>query len=118
MWDRTITVGSAGKTFSITGWKIGWAYGPANLIRNLQIVHQDSIYTCCTPIQEAIAIAFEYELERFGTDACYLQGLAKTLEPKKDMMIALLTEVGMKPIIPQGGYFTVADWTPMRKACF
>lgn len=45
MWERTITVGSAGKTFSVTGWKIGWAYAPANLIVNMQMVHQNSVYT-------------------------------------------------------------------------
>ena len=37
MWERTVTVGSAGKTFSVTGWKLGWAYGPAHLIRNCQV---------------------------------------------------------------------------------
>lgn len=51
MWERTITIGSSGKTFSVTGWKIGWAYGPANLMKHLQAVHQNSVYTCPTPIQ-------------------------------------------------------------------
>lgn len=51
MWERTITIGSAGKTFSVTGWKTGWAYGPANLMVNLQMVHQNCVYTCTTPIQ-------------------------------------------------------------------
>ena len=37
MWDRTITIGSAGKTFSVTGWKLGWAYGPEHLIKNCQV---------------------------------------------------------------------------------
>lgn len=51
MFERSITVGSGGKTFSVTGWKIGWAYGPANLLVNLQMVHQNCVYTCPTPIQ-------------------------------------------------------------------
>ena len=59
MWDRTITIGSAGKTFSVTGWKLGWAIGPDNLIRNCQVAHQNCIYTCNTPCQEAVA--------RYGT---------------------------------------------------
>lgn len=54
MYERTITIGSAGKTFSVTGWKIGWAYGPANLLYNLQVVHQNCIYTCNTPTQVII----------------------------------------------------------------
>ena len=55
MWERTITIGSAGKTFSVTGWKLGWAVGPANLLRNCQVVHQNCVYACPTPIQEAVA---------------------------------------------------------------
>lgn len=51
MWERTITIGSAGKTFSVTGWKTGWAYGPENLLRNLEIVHRHTIFDCSTPIQ-------------------------------------------------------------------
>jgi hypothetical protein len=51
MWERTITICSAGKTFSVTGWKLGWAYGPENLMKNLQTVHQNTVYTCPTPIQ-------------------------------------------------------------------
>lgn len=56
MWERTITVGSAGKTFSVTGWKIGWCIGPKNLISCAQIVHQNCNYTCPTPVQVRAAI--------------------------------------------------------------
>lgn len=66
MYERTITIGSAGKTFSVTGWKIGWAYGPANLLRNLQIVHQNSVYTCTTPIQVIINLIFLLFIFHFG----------------------------------------------------
>ena len=51
MWDRTITIGSAGKTFSVTGWKIGWSVGPAHLLAGPKVVHQHSVYTCTTPVQ-------------------------------------------------------------------
>lgn len=57
MWERTITIGSAGKTFSVTGWKVGWALGPRHLIRYLQLIHQTAIYTVATPLQEALARA-------------------------------------------------------------
>lgn len=114
MWDRTITIGSAGKTFSVTGWKIGWAYGPANLLQNLQIVHQNCVYTCSTPIQEAIAIGFEFELSRLGSPESYFQSLAVELEPKKDLMAKFLSDVGMVPTIPEGGYFMIADWTALE----
>jgi len=51
MWDRTVTIGSAGKTFSVTGWKLGWSIGPKHLIHSLCMVHQNCNYTCPTPLQ-------------------------------------------------------------------
>lgn len=117
MWERTITVGSAGKTFSTTGWKIGWAYGPANLIANLQIAHHNAVYTCSTPTQEALGIAFETELNRFGTDECYFHSLPKELQEKRNFLVGALTDVGMNVMIPEGCYFIVADWTPLADKC-
>lgn len=114
MWERTITIGSAGKTFSVTGWKLGWAYGPENLMVNLQMVHQNSVYTGATPIQEATAIAFEKEMNRLGQEDCYFISIAKELEAKRDFMAKFLVEVGMKPTIPDGGYFMLADWRPLE----
>ncbi|KAF5276824.1 hypothetical protein FQA39_LY06376 [Lamprigera yunnana] len=113
MWERTITIGSAGKTFSVTGWKTGWAYGPPNLMHNLQMVHQNCVYVCTTPIQEAIARGFEYELPRLGQDDCYFISLPRELETKRDYMVKFLTESGMKPIIPEGGYFIMADFSSL-----
>ncbi|GLV41106.1 Kynurenine aminotransferase [Carabus blaptoides fortunei] len=113
MWERTITIGSAGKTFSVTGWKTGWAYGPANLMGNLQMVHQNCVYTCCTPIQEAVARGFELELSRLGQDECYFMSLPRELEAKRDFMGKFLSDVGMHPVIPEGGYFMIADWSPL-----
>lgn len=115
MWDRTITIGSAGKTFSVTGWKIGWAYGPSNLLFNAKVVHQNCVYTCSTPIQEALAIAFELEFDRLSSTECYFNSLALELESKRKLVVDFLNELGMKPTIPEGGYFVVADWTPLGK---
>ncbi|CAB3221695.1 unnamed protein product [Arctia plantaginis] len=113
MWERTITVGSAGKTFSVTGWKIGWAYANPKLMRNLQVVHQNCVYTCCTPIQEAISEALEYELARRDTSDYYMKSLAREIQPKRDFLIKALTENGFNPTIPEAGYFVVADWTKL-----
>lgn len=113
MWERTITVGSAGKTFSVTGWKIGWAYGPAALMTNLQMVHQNSVYTCATPIQEAIAIAFETELPRLDSKECYFNSLPAELTAKRDFMVNVLNKVGMNATVPEGGFFVVADWSKL-----
>uniref|UniRef100_A0A1B6H6H8 Aminotransferase class I/classII large domain-containing protein n=1 Tax=Homalodisca liturata TaxID=320908 RepID=A0A1B6H6H8_9HEMI len=115
MWERTVTIGSAGKTFSVTGWKTGWAYGPAPLLRNLMIVHQNCVYTCSTPLQEAIAMGFELELTRLGQPECYFESLPRELEAKRDYMAKFLKDVGMEPTVPEGGYFMLADWTDLAK---
>ncbi|KAL9989089.1 hypothetical protein ACROYT_G003598 [Oculina patagonica] len=109
MWERTITIGSAGKTFSVTGWKLGWSIGPKELIKSLQIVQAQVTYTLPTPTQEALAQAFEHEIPLIGTEKSYFTGLSRMLEQKRDLMAKLLTEVGFKPIMPQGGYFMMAD---------
>ncbi|XP_072388610.1 kynurenine aminotransferase-like [Diabrotica undecimpunctata] len=114
MWKRTITIGSAGKSFSVTGWKVGWAYCPEFLMKNLQIVHQNSVYTGVTPIQEAVAIAMEKEIGRFGRDDCYFFSLPKELEAKRDYMTKMLKDVGMIPNVPDGGFFMLTDWSPVE----
>lgn len=111
MWERTITIGSAGKTFSMTGWKLGWAYGPANLIKCLCVVHQTAIYTCATAVQEAVARGFEHEINVFGTPDSYFQTVSNELKPKMDYLLNVLQKNYFKPIIPDGGYFMVSNWT-------
>lgn len=73
MWDRTITLGSSGKTFGMTGWKTGWAYAPYHLMRNMYQVHRNVLGQHCTPIQEAVARAFEMVTAKLGTPECYLR---------------------------------------------
>ena len=90
MWDRTITIGSAGKTFSVTGWKLGWAYGPDHLMRNLFVAHQNS---CTTPTQEAVARGLEIEIGLLGTEKSYFKSLPKQLESKRDFMAKFLVNL-------------------------
>lgn len=59
MWERTLTINSTGKTFSMTGWKIGFAIGPASLNVALRAVHQFVTFASGTPFQEAMAVAYE-----------------------------------------------------------
>lgn len=111
MWERTITIGSAGKTFSVTGWKLGWSYGPSYLLRNMQMVHQNSVYTCATPLQEATAVGFEYELSRLNSNDSFFKSLAVELKGKRDYMAKFLTETGFQVTLPEAGYFMIADWS-------
>lgn len=112
MWERTITVGSAGKTFSVTGWKIGWAFGPRELISYVQLIHQNSVYTVATPLQVAIAGALERELVTGGH---YWAELRSDLGRKRERMANVLGRAGMRPIVPQGGYFMLADFSALAK---
>ncbi|XP_044530077.1 kynurenine--oxoglutarate transaminase 3 isoform X2 [Gracilinanus agilis] len=109
MWERTITIGSAGKTFSVTGWKIGWSIGPETLIRHMQTVQQNTIYTCATPLQEALARAFEVTLQHMDGPECYFRTLPQELEAKRDRLIRSLRSAGLRPTVPEGGYFIIAD---------
>uniref|UniRef100_A0A674NZW4 Kynurenine--oxoglutarate transaminase 3 n=1 Tax=Takifugu rubripes TaxID=31033 RepID=A0A674NZW4_TAKRU len=109
MWDRTVTIGSAGKTFSVTGWKLGWSIGPEHLIKHLQTVMQNTLYTCPTPIQEAVAQGLFQNLDLMGQPECYFSSLPEELEGKRDRLAAILKDVGMTPVIPEGGYFMLVD---------
>jgi len=109
MWERTITIGSAGKTFSVTGWKIGWSIGPAALLAGPKVIHQHSVYTCSTPIQEAIAQGFEEEIDRRDTPQCFFNELPRDLKVKRDLMVRILKDCGLSPIVPEGGYFILAN---------
>ncbi|XP_016003994.2 kynurenine--oxoglutarate transaminase 3 isoform X3 [Rousettus aegyptiacus] len=109
MWERTITIGSAGKTFSVTGWKLGWSIGPYHLIKHLQTVQQNTVYNCATPLQEALAQAFWIDIKRMDDPECYFNSLPKELEVKRDRVVNLLESVGLKSVVPDGGYFIIAD---------
>ncbi|XP_012718285.2 kynurenine--oxoglutarate transaminase 3 isoform X1 [Fundulus heteroclitus] len=115
MWDRTITIGSAGKTFSVTGWKLGWSIGPEHLIKHLQTVMQNTLYTCATPLQEAVAQGLLQNYKLMGQPDCYFSSLAAELEAKRDRLAAILQEAGMTPVIPEGGYFMLVDVTPLNQ---
>lgn len=115
MWDRTITVSSAGKTFSVTGWKLGWSIGPEHLVKHLQTVMQNTVYTCPTPIQEAVAQGLFLNLKLMGQPDCYFTSLAEELEVKRDRLAAIVREAGMTPVVPEGGYFMLVDVTSLNQ---
>jgi aspartate/methionine/tyrosine aminotransferase len=102
MWERTLTLGSAGKTFSVTGWKIGWAIGPEPLVHAVLMAHQWIPFTVATPLQEAVATAFEQ-----APKEDYFNWLARTYQAKRDKLMTALDEVGLTPVRPDGSYFII-----------
>lgn len=112
MWERTITIGSAGKTFSVTGWKVGWAIGPSELISPVHNLHVCIPFCCVTPMQEAVACSLDKTLEEGDP---YFQNLSKQYNSNVQLLVRLLQEAGFIPIIPQGGYFVVCDISHIPK---
>ncbi|XP_029108633.1 kynurenine--oxoglutarate transaminase 1 [Scleropages formosus] len=114
MWERTITIGSAGKSFSATGWKVGWAMGSGHILKHLKTVHQNSVYLCATAAQEAVAHGFQREFEQFGKPESYFLQLPAKLQVKRQKLAQCLKNVGLQPIMPEGGYFMMADISTIK----
>jgi aspartate/methionine/tyrosine aminotransferase len=104
MWERTVTLGSAGKTFSVTGWKIGWAIAAAPLAHAILMAHQWIPFTVATPLQEAVAAAMEIAPERD-----YFNWLSTMYQEKRDFLLNVLREVGLSPLTPDGSYFILVN---------
>jgi kynurenine--oxoglutarate transaminase/cysteine-S-conjugate beta-lyase/glutamine--phenylpyruvate transaminase len=110
MWERTLTISSAGKTFSTTGWKIGWIIGTKDLITAPQIAHQWLTFSTCTPLQHAIATSFQIARSRpYEGHVNYFDYLTKSYLRKREILCQALQNAGIKPIIPQGGFFIIGD---------
>jgi N-succinyldiaminopimelate aminotransferase len=106
MRDRTVTVSSVGKSFSVTGWKTGWVTAPARYVRAVQTVKQFLTYATGGPWQRAAAYALRNEL-------AWVEELRKSLEAKRDRLIVGLEEAGFVTYRPQGTYFVQADIRPL-----
>jgi N-succinyldiaminopimelate aminotransferase len=103
MFERTVTIGSAGKTFGMTGWKIGWVYGPQELINGVIGAHQFMTFAVNHPAQEAVAHGFTLKEELAAYYARYAV--------KRDLMIQGLEAGGLNISIPEGTYFVTADFS-------
>jgi aspartate/methionine/tyrosine aminotransferase len=108
MWERTITLGSAGKTFSVTGWKIGWAIAPRPLAHATLMAHQWIPFAVTTPLQEAVAVALEESGQRG-----YFPWLAAMYQAKRDRLLTVLEAIGWTPTSPDGSYFIIFDTTAL-----
>jgi len=107
MRERTITLSSTGKTFSMTGWKVGWATGPRNLIAAAQAAHQYITFCTSRPLQVAMGNA----LRNYTGE--YLHTLKQEYTERRDFLMKVLNDCGFRVIAPQGTYFIVADISPV-----
>ncbi|HEX7537934.1 MAG TPA: pyridoxal phosphate-dependent aminotransferase [Dermatophilaceae bacterium] len=106
MADQTITISSAGKTFSATGWKVGWLHGPAEAVAAARTVKQFLTYVASGPFQPAVALALGLG------DGTYRE-VASALQAKRDLLCEGLTTAGLTVARPAGTYFVIADAAPL-----
>jgi N-succinyldiaminopimelate aminotransferase len=106
MRERTLQISSAGKTFSCTGWKVGWACGPSALVSAVLRVKQFLTFVNAGPLQPAVAVAL-------GLPDAYFHQACAGLRAKRDRLCAGLVEAGFVVLPPEGTYFITADIAPL-----
>ncbi|MCP4249401.1 MAG: aminotransferase class I/II-fold pyridoxal phosphate-dependent enzyme, partial [bacterium] len=104
MADRTVTLSSLGKTYSLTGWKVGWAIAPPELTAGIRAAHQFLTFTTPTPVQHGAVAALQAP-EHYYTD------MRDGYQARRDLLVDGLEEVGIRPFRPDGTYFVMADHT-------
>lgn len=102
MWERTLTFSGASKTFSVTGWRIGWVIAPNHLQEPLRVAHQFAVFCSPTPMQDAIAAGLQLPNS-------YFEQLSATHQARRDFLLPQLDAVGLRPQKPQGSYFIMTD---------
>jgi N-succinyldiaminopimelate aminotransferase len=106
MAERTLTISSGGKSFSFTGWKVGWASGPAALVAAMVGVKQFLTYTSGSAFQPAIAAAL-------GSDDAYFSSFVAQMQLQRDLLCDGLRSVGFEVFVPEGTYFATTDIRPL-----
>ncbi len=107
--EQTLTISSGGKSFSFTGWKIGWALGPEALVRATQKAHQWVTFAVAHPFQVAIATALRLP-------DSYFSGFIADYRRKRDVLVDGLRRAGFDPLVPHGSYFVMARTGRHRRA--
>jgi N-succinyldiaminopimelate aminotransferase len=102
MAERTLTISSAGKAFSFTGWKVGWCTGPPDLVAGARAAKQFLTFAGGTPLQHAVALGLR-EVERF------VSPIRNATRASRDLLVAGLRAAGYELSVPEGGYFLNVD---------
>lgn len=106
MADRTITINSISKTYSVTGWRVGWAIAPKNITQRIRKVHDFLTVGAPTPLQHAA-------VEALGFSDDYYTGLQKLYLKKRSILFNVLQESGFNPTLPKGAYYIISDIKPL-----
>jgi N-succinyldiaminopimelate aminotransferase len=102
MFERTLTLSSAGKSYSVTGWKVGWATGPSELVSAVLAAKQWLTFTSGAPLQPAVAQALDHEPD-------WPRSLGRDLQARRDLLCDGLEKLGLEVRRPEGTYFALTD---------
>ncbi|HWN18331.1 MAG TPA: aminotransferase class I/II-fold pyridoxal phosphate-dependent enzyme [Gemmatimonadales bacterium] len=105
MRERTVTISGASKTFSVTGWRIGWILAPAQLTDAIRKVHDFLTVGAPAPLQEGVAAALD------GLDRRFYDGLATAYRARRDLLYGALVESGFSCTAPEGAYYILTDFS-------
>jgi N-succinyldiaminopimelate aminotransferase len=109
-WERTVTVSSIGKSFGVTGWKVGWVTGPRDLVAAVRAAHQWIPFAVATPLQRASATLLEAAASDGGASYATLRD---SLRERRDRLAGHLQAIGFEVHTADAGYFVVADARPL-----
>ncbi len=109
MWERTLTVSSCGKTFSATGWKVGWVYGPPDLVKPIVLANQWIQFCVSSPTQRALATILEQADQPYEGFGSYYEFVCDKYQRKRDDLALSLQAGNITPFVPEGGFFIMAD---------
>jgi N-succinyldiaminopimelate aminotransferase len=109
MRERTVTISSLGKTFSVTGWKVGWALGPAGLVNAVNQAHQFITYAVASPLQAAAVTAL-------SLPSSFFEQLQGDYQRRRDRLTEALENSGFKIFRPSGSFFVMVDWRGVAPA--
>ncbi|KAJ1871060.1 arylformamidase [Coemansia sp. RSA 990] len=104
MWERTITVGSAGKLFGVTGWRVGWAVGPQDLIQPTLAAHTRIVFTTNTPLQEGVASAFKQ-----AASNGFFDSQREEYQQRRNRLMEIFDDVGLPYVVPDGAYYLLVN---------
>ncbi|UZJ56113.1 hypothetical protein CBS101457_005433 [Exobasidium rhododendri] len=109
MWDRTVTIGSAGKSFACTGWRVGWLIGPESLIKPTLVAHTRIVFAINSVASEAAAIGLEE-----APSHNYFPNQIEQYTARRKLLMDALDSVGFPYTIPHGAYFIMVDASSLR----
>jgi len=105
MRDRTVTISGASKTFSVTGWRVGWIVAAPELTAGIRKVHDFVTVGAPAPLQEAVAVGL-------GLGRPYYDTLSSEYRARRDILVPALEKAGFSPRLPEGAYYVLCDITP------